>query len=469
LNPTPKELAEQHDAGLTYAEIGERYGKSGDWVAGRIRRYLNRQRLREAARSAALDRGADQAPPVETDGDGEVGGDKIEIVSSQNSQEIDTRSRRIQTLEQLLEACKVDLDTWSVDHYVVNKWEVGSKDPDGQIAVAPLFQVKAWLVRKVPVKVRPVVSPVEIQVRARAIPRSHSREMKAALCLADPHFGFRKDMVSGALQPFHDRRALDAVLKIAYVLAPDDVFFLGDVNDFAGWSDKFLKEPGFYFTTQPALIEAAWVIGQFKAATRGGRTVLIDGNHDVRPERAMVNHLVEAYQLRAADQMELPAVMSIDNLLGLSRMGVEYLEGYPDRDVWINEHARLIHGEKVRAQPGQTAAAVVRDAHETTVFGHIHRREMATKTIAGRRGPRLVQAYCPGCLCHVDGRVPGSSRRAQWQQGAVVIWYNDETCNITPIDIENGHAFFNGHVFEGEDYARELSQQTGWEFGRDAL
>lgn len=461
MEPTPKELARLRDEeNLTYVEIGMRFGRTGDWAAGQIKRYKNRTKAKEARAEqpdAPLLEGQREPPD----------GDKLEITARANSQEIDYLGRgpqpRIQTLAQLLEACSVDLSVWAVERHVVNKWEVGSKDPDGAVTVTPLFQVKAWLVRRVPEKVKPVVAPVMVEVRPRATIRARDRAMHAALVLCDPHFGFRRDMLNGTLTAFHDRLALDACLQIAQVVAPDDIFFLGDVMDFASWQDKFIREPGFYATTQPALIEAAYMIRQFKEIARS-RTSYIEGNHDVRPERAVMLHLVDAYELRAADQLELPAVMSIDHLLGLQRMGVDYLTGYPDGEIWINQHARLIHGDKVRSQPGQTASAVVRDAHETTVFGHIHRREMATKTIVERDRTRLIQAYCPGCLCHVDGRVPGSTRRAQWQQGAAVIWYDDESCSITPIDIENGRAFFNGHVFEGKDYTRELVKQTGWTY-----
>lgn len=58
-------------------------------------------------------------------------------------------SVRIVTLDQLLATCSVDLDVWEVERYVVNKWEVGAKGPDDLIVVEPLYQVKAWLRRKV--------------------------------------------------------------------------------------------------------------------------------------------------------------------------------------------------------------------------------------------------------------------------------------------------------------------------------
>lgn len=57
------------------------------------------------------------------------------------------RSERIKTLDQLLAEADVDLTTWTVERYTVNKWEVGAKDADGKLTVAPLFQVKAYLKR----------------------------------------------------------------------------------------------------------------------------------------------------------------------------------------------------------------------------------------------------------------------------------------------------------------------------------
>jgi hypothetical protein len=55
---------------------------------------------------------------------------------------------RIHTLEELLEYCEVDTKLWSVDRFTCNKWEVGAKDSEGKIQVSPLFQVKAFLIKK---------------------------------------------------------------------------------------------------------------------------------------------------------------------------------------------------------------------------------------------------------------------------------------------------------------------------------
>lgn len=53
---------------------------------------------------------------------------------------------RITSLDELLAQSKTDLELWEVERHVVNKWEVGTKNPEtGAVLVEPLWQIKAWL------------------------------------------------------------------------------------------------------------------------------------------------------------------------------------------------------------------------------------------------------------------------------------------------------------------------------------
>ncbi|MEK7500260.1 MAG: hypothetical protein AAB649_06710, partial [Patescibacteria group bacterium] len=61
--------------------------------------------------------------------------------------EISLPKTRIHTLEQLVEYANIDLEVWLVEKLVINKWEVGAKVGEA-LEVTPLFQVKAFLVRK---------------------------------------------------------------------------------------------------------------------------------------------------------------------------------------------------------------------------------------------------------------------------------------------------------------------------------
>lgn len=62
-------------------------------------------------------------------------------------------SEKVRSLEDLIRVCEIDVMTWEVERFVCNKWEVAakvqkSKDHE-EMETTQLFQVKAWLRRKV--------------------------------------------------------------------------------------------------------------------------------------------------------------------------------------------------------------------------------------------------------------------------------------------------------------------------------
>jgi hypothetical protein len=89
---------------------------------------------------------ASTVPPVAAPGEkptltetSEVTGDKWVLTLPKTN---------IHTLEELIEYCKIDLNIWRVDRFVANKWEMGYKNEDDKARSLPLFQIKAWLVKK---------------------------------------------------------------------------------------------------------------------------------------------------------------------------------------------------------------------------------------------------------------------------------------------------------------------------------
>jgi hypothetical protein len=77
-----------------------------------------------------------------------------------NNWTITVPKTRIHTLDQLLEFFQVDTKIWEVEKFVVNKWEVGAMPHSvgggtdwsrehSDFVVEPLYQVKAWLKKKV--------------------------------------------------------------------------------------------------------------------------------------------------------------------------------------------------------------------------------------------------------------------------------------------------------------------------------
>ena len=135
-------------------------------------------------------------------------------------------------------------------------------------------------------------------------------------------------------------------------------------------------------------------------------------------EKAIIRHLGAAYDLRAADELELPPALSVPRLLALHKLGIEWVPNYPDDLDWINDGISVSHGELSRSVPGETARAVVKAADESAIVGHTHQVEMASRTLHVRGGERTITAVSPGCCCHIDGRVPASKSKMHTQPTA---------------------------------------------------
>ena len=383
------------------------------------------------------------------------------------------KTERIKSLDDLIAVCKIDLDVWQILKWGVKKWEVGAKAEwkdlewkDGKIdgwtksdgiAVEPLWSVWADLIRINPIAIFPTIRPVTCEATFRAPPKPTGGTTLRSLILADPHWGFSRDMPSMQLVPFHSRPALDVALQLASSLQPDRIDILGDILDFVMLSDKFLRSPRFEYCTQPAINEAHWWLRQLREACPNTRMAIHEGNHDVRMKNSVITHLRAAYGLRPADELDLPASLSPERLLALHNLGIEWVGGYPNDEQWLGTKLRLSHGNKAQ-KPFATVQAIVNGSDTSHIVGHIHRREMASRTRFLSTGIETIRAYCPGCLCRIDGPVPGVSNRQQWQQGCAIVDYapDGEAFSLYDIEIKDGRAIWDSHLFAHRDRLEDL-------------
>lgn len=380
------------------------------------------------------------------------------ISQDKNEMIVETNSTRIKTLQQALEEFKVDLDVWFVSEYKINKWEVAAKQ-DGVLVVEPLFQIKADLKRKVRFPSSVVIQPVRITSCASKQPTRRRSNTQKIIVVPDMHIGFTRNLKTGELNPFHDRLAISAALQVTQDFHPDTIVFLGDMLDLAEWTDKFVRSPEFYNTTQPAIIELSWWLSQFRNACKNARIIALEGNHEARLSTMINVHLSSAYQLHPSS-VEIP-VMSINNLCDLERLGIEYIGGYPSA-FWI-DGIRFEHGVNVSQQPGDTAKRVVLRSSENVVFGHTHRIERATRSMWIGEKQKAITALSPGCLCRLDCVVPGHKRGQNWQQAFTKI-HTGNLPQFEIIGIENGKCLHCGNIYTGIDVVKTLAKDTGWNF-----
>lgn len=143
---------------------------------------------------------------------------------SKNNGVVATVNPNVHTLEDLLAYMQVDLNVWEVERHVINKWETAMREPattiggagdDAEVVVdpktgtkstlwtrgcnkplhEPLFQVKAWLVRKQPAiqdeafeKIAARVSELSEPTRTVKYPKQDARHL-LEISLYDAHFG----------------------------------------------------------------------------------------------------------------------------------------------------------------------------------------------------------------------------------------------------------------------------------------
>lgn len=119
---------------------------------------------------------------------------KVEFTESGDEATAYSISPRIKTLEQLLEAAEVNLDRWQVNSWTANKWEMAA-NVDGEIAITPLFQVKAHLGPNKTVQAAQLINDLRADLRA-SIPAIKAPVVKMPagghlleISVFDLHFG----------------------------------------------------------------------------------------------------------------------------------------------------------------------------------------------------------------------------------------------------------------------------------------
>lgn len=303
----------------------------------------------------------------------------------------------------------------------------------------------------------PVVQPAKPTVVKPAAVKAKKTGRKRALILPDPQIGYRM-YEDGELDPFHDEAAMNVAMQLCRDLQPDLIVNLGDLLDFAVFG-RFEQEAAFAYTTQPTLDRAHLFLAEQRAASPDAEIVLLEGNHDRRLPNFITKNALAAFGLRKANQPESWPVLSVPYLLRLDELGIEYVDGYPAGEYWINDNLVAIHGAKVRSA-GSTANAVIDDERVSVIFGHVHRIEMIHKTRRTRTGRKQNFAATPGCLSRLDGAVPSTKgstdimgRPVQtfenWQHGVAIVEYEegDGKFDLDIRPIIDGELYYQGREY----------------------
>ena len=314
-------------------------------------------------------------------------------------------SGTIRTLDQLLDAAEFDRSEWYVRSASPLAWTQGKRQA---------FRVKATLWPRIDKLIRPAPyerDPVEAPIL--------SGPPKTTLVLPDSQNGYRwVGRQRERLEPMHDRRAWDIALQVAADLKPERVLLLGDMVDNAEGSKRWPVGPDLLGTLQPTIDELHWWLKELRDICPTAEIVYLEGNHEDRIDRALISYMKEHSGLCPAGD-DSPLV-TWRNYLRLDEMGIRYVGPYGERFT-LYPDAEAEHGGK----HGRAAAAKhLTEATVSIYFGHVHRRQLVSKTIVEHGKIRVVEAGCPGTLARVDGAVPAVSKRVDWQQGLMILTHH---------------------------------------------
>ena len=221
---------------------------------------------------------------------------------------------------------------------------------------------------------------------------------------------------------------------------PDHVILLGDNLDFPEFG-KYRLSQQFALTTQASIQYATETMYRIRLAAPNAQIVWLAGNHEERLPNFLLDNAGAAFGLAQGKHPLAPTtdsrypVLSVPHLCQLDMSDVEYLPGYPAQDFYINQHLRVIHGNRVKSN-GSTAHVYLNQQKTSVIYGHIHRVEYASRRYPKWDGESLIMAATPGCLAKVDGAVPSTKGGLDlygrpltvvedWAQGIAIVKYED--------------------------------------------
>ena len=369
-------------------------------------------------------------------------------------------AKGIKNLDDLIRAADLD-DSWVCIKHTLNTWQALGKDSE----VIQLHQVKAYFERAPRFFVEPL-EPMRTYKREKATTKPAKR---CALIIPDSQHGFRRiedNSKAGGYrwEPLHDRAACDVVIQAADLLQPDEIILLGDMVDGAAWSTRWQVSPDLRYTTNATMRELyAGLLVPLRLSCPTAKIVFMEGNHEKRVQDALTAKLCEGVGLRAADTLNGDELITIETLLALDSLDIEYFGPY-GAAYWLYDKIRIQHGTKARPA-GETSSAYLRNAISSVIFGHVHRLELAQKKIQTPKGPEVITAMSPGCLCRTDGAVPHAGGDfLDWQQGFGIVYESDGETSIQVVPINNGSAILHGHKITGDGSKATAMSRTGLPF-----
>lgn len=360
--------------------------------------------------------------------------------------------------DEQLRSWGLDPELWTVvGDPRISVWEAQSGD-------GGVIQLHAWKAQLHRIGSEEGPSPIIRQAEPVNVKITRSRAKKA------DKDGWRTAvLMPDAQRPTQDQAAVDVALQILAAVEKkygvDDIIHLGDDLDLPDMG-RHRSAPDVCGKINLACQQQYRTLAYERELCPEAEIKWIAGNHEARMTNWLVDNAPQLLALQRPDMDDEEPVLSIPFLCRLNELDVEYLDPYPEAEVWLNDHLRCIHGTITKGAKGATAAAYLAQGNVSTIYGHIHRQEQLWQTRHTKNGPRTYMAGSPGTLCRIDGQVPsmrsgisyrgkqGGTGTEDWQQGIWIVRYEPEGrqwFTIEPVHIWAGWGVWRGETFTAGD------------------
>ena len=306
-----------------------------------------------------------------------------------------------------------DPDVWEIHSLTVNQWE--APDVDGGKRL--MEQTKATLKQK-PQFLGELISAIGNLEKDGFSPQPTFKAKKSKQDLL---------VVLGDHQlPFRNQKLTELSHSFLSSLKPDGLIYMGDLIDFPNLS-KFETNPDFTSTVQQGIDLGYQTLRDLKESAglkKGSELIFIEGNHEVRLRRALINKLPQLFGIKNADATEEDkSVLHLANLMKFNELGWIYWDEpsdvYPHPEYEIVKGLFARHGNFVRAKAGMSALANLDRVDGSIIQGHTHRLAITHHTRWTGQTMNQYSAIETGTMADLEGL--GYSKQPDWQGGFITL------------------------------------------------
>lgn len=246
--------------------------------------------------------------------------------------------------------------------------------------------------------------------------------------------------------PFQDDKFIDLLIYFLKDNAAKLDYFVinGDFMDF--WEiSKFSKVPKAGLSLRDEIDMARDVLGQIRKIIPNTRIIYIEGNHEFRLRKYIIDNAKELYSLQG---------INVEEQLGLKELLIEYvpcLKGFSkfSHNDWKIGDLCIGHYDKATKY---SAFQLLDILGISFIQGHTHHFSIASKSF---RDGREIMGVEHGCACSLN---PSYVNFPNWQQGFSIFFKKatDNRFQINPIRVVKYKFFWGDKEYNYEDARKAL-------------